>query len=374
MPTLNLRHSIKYKLILAIALLHAILMTIFVLDLVNKQQNFLINESKSSTAGIAKTLAANSAPWVLSNDVAGLNEIMLTQAQQPNFIYAMLLDTQGKILAYHNKNPKAPKLTGQFIPQHNLDKNLTSDGVRIISETSAHLDIAAPIKIHGTLIGWARINMSRQHIKDSVQRITTEGALYTLFAILIGTFLAWQIGRSLTNGIYQLITATQRAKAGERNFIIDLNRKDELQTLSNNFQDMLNTLSAKEQELHLEKECLEITLKSIGDGVITTNKDGLITYINPVAEVLTGWTHRSAMGQHIETVFKIYNEKNMETVENLALKSMIENKALTFKNQTVLINQSGEKITIEDSGAPLIDSSGQIIGSVLVFHDTNESR
>ena len=368
------RHSIKYKLILAIALLHAILMTIFVVDLVSRQQSFLIDESKSSTSGIAKTLAANSIPWVISNDIAGLDEIIQAQSQQPNFIYAMILDTRGKILAYKHQNPDASKLVGQHIPTYFLTQKLNHNGVIIFADDIDHIDLAAPIKVKDTLIGWARINMNRQNIYHSVQWLTIEGAVYTLIAILIGTFFAWRLGRNLTKGIYQLINATQRVKAGERNITVALNRKDELQTLSNNFQDMLNTLSLKDQELFSEKERLEITLKSIGDGVITTDKDGLITYLNPVAEMLTGWHHLSAKGQPLETVFKVYNEKNMEVAENPALKSMLDKRVLSLPNQIVLINRSGEKISIDDSGAPLVDFSGNIIGSVLVFHDATEAR
>ena len=98
-----LSRSIKGKLIAGIALLHAVLMTIFVIDLVNRQQNFLMEESNESTTGIAQTLAANSVPWVLSNDVAGLGEIIHSQAKQPNFEFAMIVNQQGKILAYHHK-------------------------------------------------------------------------------------------------------------------------------------------------------------------------------------------------------------------------------------------------------------------------------
>lgn len=367
-------HSIKRKLIIGIAALHAILMTVFVTDLVNRQHNFLIKESYSSTAGIAKTLATNSIPWVLSNDTAGLNEIIQSQSQQPNFVYAMITDTRGKVLAFHHQNTSAPKLVGEHIPRHFLAKPLSKDGVIIFDDNNTHIDLAAPIKVKGTLIGWARINMSRQNIFNSVQWITAEGMLYTLIAILIGTFFAWRMGRGLTQGIYQLINATQQVKAGERKINIALNRNDELKTLSNNFQDMLNTLSSKEQELFSEKERLEITLKSIGDGVITTDRDGLITYINPVAEMLTGWSSHSAKGLHIEEVFKIYHEKTMLPVKNPALESMIKNKVLYLQNHTVLINRAGEKISIEDSGAPLVELSGDIIGSVLVFHDATEAH
>ncbi|MDX1351948.1 MAG: EAL domain-containing protein [Thiomicrorhabdus sp.] len=367
-------HSIKRKLIIAIAALHAVLMTIFVADLVNRQQAFLIEESLSSTVGIAKTLAANTTPWVLSNDVAGLNEIIKSQSQQPNFIYAMITDTRGMILSFHHKDPSVASLEGEHIPRHYLSKTPTEDGVIIFGDKNTYIDLAAPIMVNDTLIGWARINMSRQNIFDSIRLITAEGMVYTLIAILIGTFFAWRLGGGLTKGIYQLVNATKRVTAGERDIEITLNRQDELQTLSSNFQSMLNTLNTKEQELFSEKERLEITLKSIGDGVITTDRDGLITYLNPVAELLTGWSHNSAKELHIEEVFKIYHEKTMEPVKNPALQSMIKDQVVYLENQTILINKAGEKISVEDSGAPLVDYSGEIIGSVLVFHDATEAH
>ena len=78
-------HSIKRKLILAIAGLHAVLMTIFVINLVHRQQSFLMPESHVSTSGIAKTLAPNRIHWFLSNDLVGLGEIIPSQYKQPNF-------------------------------------------------------------------------------------------------------------------------------------------------------------------------------------------------------------------------------------------------------------------------------------------------
>jgi len=367
--------SIKNKLILGIALLHALLMSIFVVDLVNRQHDFLMEESLGYTNGTAKTLAANSVPWVLSNDLAGLEEIIQAQAKQPNFEFAMITDAHGKILAYHHKAQASGSLVGQRIEIDTLNAalNLPTE-TAIFKDNNQHIDLAVPIKVKGTLIGWARIDMSRKQINDSITFITIEGVLYTLFAISIGTFFAWRMGGNLTQGIYKLINATQRVAAGERQVDVSLNRQDELQTLSDNFQTMLNSLNRKESELSSEKERLQITLKSIGDGVITTDKNGLITYLNPVAERLTGWGNAAAQNIHIEKVFCIYHESSMEPAENPALKSIKHRKIFGLANHTVLLNRSGEKISIEDSGAPIVDVTGQVLGSVLVFHDATEAR
>lgn len=370
-----LSNSIKNKLILGIALLHAVLMTVFVYDLVNRQQSFLMDESYTTTTGIAKNLAVNSIPWVLSNDVAGLNEIIQAQTEQPNFRFAMIVDERGQVIAYHHHNQNAPDLVGKFIETAPLKKAIDSNQtVAIYHNHKAQLDIAVPIRVQDTIIGWARVDMSRRHMYDTIRHLSIEGTLYTLFAILIGALIAWFMGRNLTKGIYKLISATQRVRAGERDFHITLNRSDELQTLSENFQSMLESLSRKENELSAEKERLQITLHSIGDGVITTDKHGLITYLNPVSELLTGWQNSAAQGVHIDQVFKIYHEKTMEPSENPALKSMKYRKKTDLASHTVLVNKAGEKISIEDSGAPIVDPSGTVIGSVLVFHDSTEAR
>lgn len=367
-------HSIKRKLIFGIASLHAVLMTVFVIDLVNRQQSFLMQESEGSTAGIAKTLAANSIPWVLSNDVVGLEEIIQSQAQQPNFEFAMIVDKRGKILAYHHKNLPSNELIGQHIQKQPLKTAQINNELAVFDDTETQIDIAAPIKVQGTLIGWARIHMSREHIYESLRFLSIEGLIYTLIAILIGTIFAWRMGGSLTRGIYDLINTTQQVRAGERKISISINRTDELHTLSQNFQVMLDELSLKEKELFSEKERLEVTLKSIGDGVITTDKEGLITYLNPVSELLTGWSNYSAQGVHIEKVFRIYNELTMEPAENPALRSIKSQKIVALANHTVLLNRADEKISIEDSGAPIVDKAGEIIGAVLVFHDATEAH
>jgi len=367
-------HSIKRKLILGIAGLHAVLMTIFVVDLVHRQQSFLMQESHVSTSGIAKTLAANSTPWVLSNDLIGLEEIIRSQDQQSNFKYAMITDFNGKILAYHHTNSNKKDLIGKSIKTEPLDLALKNKQLAIFNENETSIDVAAPIIVNDSVIGWARIHMARDNIYESIRVISIEGVLYTLFAILIGSIFAWRMGSGLTKGIYELINTTQRVRAGERKITLSLKRKDELQVLSDNFEAMLINLSDNEQELYAEKERLEVTLMSIGDGVITTDRDGLITYLNPVAEHLTGWSSHAAQGFHIEKIFKIYHELNMEVAENPALKSMENQKITGLPNHTVLINRAGEKISIEDSGAPIVNKSGEIIGAVLVFHDATEAR
>lgn len=133
-------------------------------------------------------------------------------------------------------------------------------------------------------------------------------------------------------------------------------------------------LLANEIELHESQEEHRATLYSIGDGVITTDKKGIIKQLNPIAEKLTGWTETEARGKKLEEVFKIINEGTLETVENPVKKVLKEGLIVGLANHTLLISKDGNRIPIADSGAPIKDVKGNITGVVLVFRDQIEER
>jgi len=124
-----------------------------------------------------------------------------------------------------------------------------------------------------------------------------------------------------------------------------------------------------------EKERAQVTLQSIGDGVITTDADGNVDYINPVAQDLTGWDTRSARGTSVTDIMMIVNEHTRATVENPVVRCLKEGRVITLAENSVLITKKGEEVPIQDSAAPIRDRIGNIIGSVMVFHDVSkESR
>ncbi|HEX6902477.1 MAG TPA: PAS domain S-box protein [Thermoanaerobaculia bacterium] len=129
-----------------------------------------------------------------------------------------------------------------------------------------------------------------------------------------------------------------------------------------------------ERELAAEQERLRITLASIGDAVISTDAEGRVTYLNRVAETLTGWTQAEAMGHPLQDVFRIVNEYTRQAAENPALKALREGVVVGLANHTVLIARDGTERPIDDSAAPMLDESGAPVGVVLVFRDVTERR
>jgi diguanylate cyclase (GGDEF)-like protein/PAS domain S-box-containing protein len=122
------------------------------------------------------------------------------------------------------------------------------------------------------------------------------------------------------------------------------------------------------------KERAQVTLQSIGDAVITTDSDGRIDYMNPVAESLTGWENREAQTQLIGDVFTVVDEATREASENPVMRCLREGRTLGLSEHTVLVNRRGQELAIQDSAAPIRDRAGNLIGAVIVFHDVSKER
>ncbi|MBF0452648.1 MAG: DUF3365 domain-containing protein [Candidatus Magnetomorum sp.] len=127
-----------------------------------------------------------------------------------------------------------------------------------------------------------------------------------------------------------------------------------------------------EEFLSLEKERLFVTLRSIGDGVISTDQNGNIVLINQLAEELTGWKQAEVLGKPISKAFHIINEKTRKTCENPVKKVLQAGVTVGLANHTVLISRDGTERRISDSGAPIFNAEKKIIGAVLVFRDVTE--
>lgn len=129
-----------------------------------------------------------------------------------------------------------------------------------------------------------------------------------------------------------------------------------------------------EQALFREKELAQITLHSIGDAVITTDANGFIQSLNPVAEKLTRWSLSQAKGLPLDEVFQIVNEISGEPVENPVEKALDENRIVKAANNTLLIGRDGSEFAIDHSAAPIHASDRQVIGSILVFRDITQAN
>jgi PAS domain S-box-containing protein len=129
-----------------------------------------------------------------------------------------------------------------------------------------------------------------------------------------------------------------------------------------------------EEALFREKESAQITLRSIGDGVITTDAECNVEYINPVAEELTGWKVDDASGREVDQIFKGFHEETCEPLENPLAVAIRRSRSIKSVRPTLLIRRDGNELYIESTASPIRDGDGNVTGGVLVFHDVSEAR
>ena len=172
---------------------------------------------------------------------------------------------------------------------------------------------------------------------------------------------------------YRLLTRSGRAIVVIENSRLVLDTEGR----ASYFEGMITDITqrkAAERALFNEKERAQVTLQSIGDAVVTTDAQGNVDYLNPVAEQLTGWESREARGLPIETLIKLTDETTGDTVQNPVLRCLQEGRVVALAGNVVLAARDGSSVAIQDSAAPIQDRSGQIVGAVMVFHDVSQER
>jgi diguanylate cyclase (GGDEF)-like protein/PAS domain S-box-containing protein len=132
----------------------------------------------------------------------------------------------------------------------------------------------------------------------------------------------------------------------------------------------------KRNELMLfaQKERAEVTLRSIGEGVITTDANGTVDFINPIAQQLTGWSEGEAVGKPLNAVMNLIEAESGQPVQSIIASVLAQEKIERISPDSVLVRRDGRRRTVEDSAAPIRDSQGRVVGAVVVFRDVTSTR
>jgi diguanylate cyclase (GGDEF)-like protein/PAS domain S-box-containing protein len=131
---------------------------------------------------------------------------------------------------------------------------------------------------------------------------------------------------------------------------------------------------AFEDALFRERELAEVTLKSIGDAVITTDPNLIVTSLNPIAEAMTGWSSHEAVGRPMDDIFQLRDPLTRRAVPNPLITAVTKNTIIGLTTDAILVHRNGFDSPIEDSAAPIHDHAGNVVGGVVVFHDVSETR
>ena len=207
---------------------------------------------------------------------------------------------------------------------------------------------------------------------------------FFLFIIICTVLLVFLIAKNITKPLQKTIDLANLISDGILDVELEngvIERKDEIGQLATSIEKMkyaikelIDKLTEKATLLEHEKELFSTTLKSIGDGVISTDHHGKIVLMNTVSEELTGWKQEEMTGKPFEEVFNIINEKTRKKCVSPVTRALQFKKVVMLENHTILITKTGNEIPIEDSAAPITDKGGHVTGTVLVFRDATEKK
>ena len=239
-----------------------------------------------------------------------------------------------------------------------------------------HLTIKTKVFLIGALVPLLIDTMLVQYYWARTGYFTAETfAVWLLLELLaIGGSLIFV--RSFGQSLQPLQNFIQKDAQVDDAEIADISAQstDELGVLADDFRALLAERRQAEEALHREKELAQITLASIGDGVITTDNSGRVVFLNAVAEYMTGWVLGQAKGRPLAEIFNIVNELTRKPALDPVARCLREGHIVGLANHTVLVRLDGREFAIEDSAAPIRNLQDDVVGVVLVFHDVTRAR
>ena len=354
--------SVRRQLTLGVVLVHAVLMTLFVLDLVAQQRAFLHRQAMEQARSLANTLAANSTSWVLARDVVGLGEVIQSLKRYPDLRYAMVLGSDGRVLAHSE-----PAHVGTYVQDgvsRSLLQGVTSP--RVLVENSSLIDVAIPISANGYHLGWARIGLGQEQVAAGLRGIKREGMLYTLAAIAAGILFATWMARRVTRGLKRLLDVSEKIRLGRRDVRIRSEQEDEVGAVSRSFDAMLDAISDSEERMRL-------VLDSTAEGIFGVDMEGRCTFCNPAAARLLGYggpgvllgKYMHELTHHTHPDGSPYPKSECRGLE------AVRRGAGILVEDEIFWRADGTSFPVEYWAHPM-RRNGVVIGSVVAFSDTTE--
>lgn len=363
--------SIRRQLIVGVALVHAVLMTIFVFDLVHRQQTFLHQQSLEQARSLAESLAANSVSWVLASDVSGLQEVVRAQAGYPGLEYAMVLDAGGKVLGHVDGArvglyPSDPVSRGMLAGEA---------AFRVLVDNPMLVDVAVPVEANGQHIGWARIGINQDVMLGQLQNVTREGLFYTLMAILAGVLFAVLLSRGMISGLNELFGVASKVCSGDRSHRVSMERSDEIGELGLAFNLMLDGIDEQErqklesrQQLQQAEERIRLLLESTAEGIFGFDADGRCTFANPAGLHALGYARQEEIIHTSHTALLCGGEEECSGCYREAFRTVLREGEPVHCDEVLLVRRDGSGFAAEYWLSP-IRSGGEVIGAVLTFID-----
>lgn len=363
--TVSLRLLLFFLLAFGIVALTVVFMTTY---------SRAMREQGIDTLSQVGTAVANSAAdllvdYIIEEDYAGLFEVSQGYADNPLITRAYITDTDGKVLA----DSSGTEL-GKTIHHIETIQSTVADGVSsLVRERDLSLLVTRSLVYAGDSYGFVLLEISKTTMLAHQRQLQSRALLLSGVFSCFGFLCSWLIAQWLTRPLEQVCKLAESISMGEEPSVASpTSRILEIRLLAKSVWDMAAKIVKREQALLDERERLTVTLRSIGDGVIATDRDGQVQLMNRAAETMTGWRQEEALGKSIEQVFCIVDGITGETYDDCIQRVLDVGQVVDLAEHTILVSRDSTRRSIADCGSPIRDRNSKVIGVVLVFRDVTE--
>jgi PAS domain S-box-containing protein len=275
------------------------MMTLFIVDLTAQQRAMLLERQVEEATALAQSLSTSAAVWIASSDVSGLQELVDSQQRYPELLFAVLTNERGHVLAHTDHHKQGLFLLD--LPAHVRET--------LVTRTPEAVDVLVPARLGGRHVGWSRVGISRRAATERRAEITRRGVLYALAAIVIGSFIAWKMGRRITRRLYAIQDTMSAVRRGDHSARSTLRGTDEAASIAAEFNILLDSLDERSGALLRSEMKYRLLLKNVRAAVIVHGPDGRIAISNPMAQELLGLSEEQLLGRRaVEPAWQLLRE------------------------------------------------------------------
>ncbi len=355
--------SFRWHLVLSVAFVHLVMMGIFVFDLVQNQKNFLRLVSNEQTTNLVRTLALNSRLWLLTNDVAGLAEVVNSLSESPDLLYAMVISPEGKVLACTDAS-----VTGKILDDPTSLRLLSSPTSQTkplpLIDNGKQIDVAMPIFAGGSRLGWARLGTGRQSFYSGLGQVWRDGLIFTVLAIAAGSVFAVLIAKKLADNLRPLLQAFADIRTGKTPRPIPPSSVLEIEILRDGFDSMRASVESERdlrnlalRDAEASKERFLLAVNGSNDGIWDWNLLTDELFLSTKWKEMIGFSDSELPNAFSSFADRIHPDDKPRVMEEI--QKYLSGERPEYRVEFRFLHKDGSWLWILGRGAALRDEKGK---------------
>ncbi len=353
--------TLRGRLVLSVALIHAIMMTVFIFDSATRQRKLIQDRQVEQATALSQTLSITTASWLAAYDVVGLQELVDAQKQNTEISFVIITDLSGRILANTDRSKNGKFLLN--IPG--------SANEKVIKKDKNLVDITTAVFLGNIQVGWVRVGIGQKVAGEKLSKILQDAVLYALLAIFLGSVIAWVMGSRLTKRLYIVQNTINEIAGGNPLARSPISGTDEASLLASEFNELLDVLMKRESELIESEQHFRTLFNSASLPLGLLSKSGEMRSFNKRFEQSYGYTIEDipTINEWWEKAYpdKAYREEVMLSWEQTVKLAIDTNSDIEPKEYNITC-KNGELRTVLISGAQINDDI------LATFYDLTERK